>query len=105
MPRFWFLCLMALLPGTLFWFTSPSRVYRLEAMAQEQSVKTLAAHLTAEEQNNIHVYETVNRAVVHITTRSVADETFLRLETPTEGSGSGSVLDRQGHILTNFHVV
>ena len=105
MPRFWLLCLMALLPGTLFWFTSPPRVYRLEAMAQEQSVKPSVANLTTEEQNNIHVYESVNRAVVHITTRSVADETFLRLETPTEGSGSGSVLDRQGHILTNFHVV
>ena len=105
MLRFWLLCLMALLPGTLFWFTSPPRAYRLEAMAQEPSIKTSGTKLTAEEQNNIHVYETVNRAVVHITTRSVADETFLRLETPTEGSGSGSVFDSQGHILTNFHVV
>jgi S1-C subfamily serine protease len=57
-----------------------------------------------EERTNILVYEKTNRSVVHITTRASQRE-LLFLEVPAEGTGSGSVLDRQGHILTNFHVV
>jgi len=60
--------------------------------------------LTQDEQVNISVYENVNRAVVNITTRG-AREGFLLLEVPTEGAGSGSVLDKAGHVLTNNHVI
>lgn len=59
---------------------------------------------TAEERTNILVYEKCNQSVVHITTKSARAE-LLFLEVPTEGAGSGSVLDRDGHILTNYHVV
>jgi S1-C subfamily serine protease len=62
------------------------------------------AELTPEERTNIAVYEKCNRQVVHITTRSARAE-LLFLEVPAEGTGSGSVLDQQGHILTNYHVV
>ncbi|PQO35724.1 serine protease [Blastopirellula marina] len=60
---------------------------------------------TPEEQRNIYVYEQGNRAVVHITTRSVQIDNFFMMERPAEGSGSGSVLDKQGLILTNYHVI
>ena len=60
---------------------------------------------TAEELVNFNVYDSTNRGVVHITTRSARTSAFLLFETPTEGAGSGSVLDREGHILTNNHVV
>jgi S1-C subfamily serine protease len=56
-----------------------------------------------EERTNILVYEKANRSVVHITTKSSQRE-LLFLEV-AEGSGSGSVLDKNGHILTNYHVV
>ncbi len=59
---------------------------------------------TPEELTHISVYEKANRSVVHITTRSARTE-LLFVEVPTEGAGSGSVLDRNGHILTNYHVV
>lgn len=62
------------------------------------------ADLTPEERTNIAVYEKCNRHVVHITTKSARAE-LLFLEVPTEGTGSGSVLDKQGHILTNNHVI
>ena len=62
------------------------------------------AEFTPEERVAIAVYEKANRSAVHITTRSRVD-TFFLLEVPTEGSGSGSVLDHRGHILTNFHVI
>ncbi len=61
--------------------------------------------LTPEERVNISVYENANRGVVHITTKSVRAETLFMIEVPSEGEGSGVVLDRQGHLLTNFHVV
>jgi S1-C subfamily serine protease len=61
--------------------------------------------LSQEEQINVAVYENVNRSVVHITTRGVGREGFFLLEVPTEGAGSGSILDKSGHILTNYHVV
>jgi S1-C subfamily serine protease/Uma2 family endonuclease len=38
-------------------------------------------------------------------TRSLQADDFFPLATPREGSGSGSVLDKQGHVLTNYHVV
>src|SRR5205823_1077910 len=57
-----------------------------------------------EERTNILVYEKANRAVVHITTR-VNQRELLFLEVPAEGAGSGSVLDKAGHVLTNYHVI
>jgi len=60
---------------------------------------------TSEERVSIAVYERVNRSVVNITTLIVRPDMFLMLEPPSEGAGSGSVLDQAGHILTNFHVV
>jgi S1-C subfamily serine protease len=59
---------------------------------------------TTEERTNILVYEKANRSVVHITTKA-AQRDLLFLEVPAEGAGSGSVIDKEGHILTNYHVV
>ena len=61
--------------------------------------------LTPEERVNIAVYEDVNRSVVHITTKSYGGDGLFWRETASNGDGSGSVLDQQGHILTNYHVV
>ncbi|PQO31915.1 PDZ domain-containing protein [Bremerella cremea] len=61
--------------------------------------------LTPDEKRNILVYERGNRAVVHITTRSVQIDNFYLMERPAEGSGSGSILDKTGLILTNYHVI
>lgn len=57
----------------------------------------------ADEQVNIRVYAAVNRGVVNITTATEGGGLFGD-ETAT-GTGSGFLIDRQGHILTNFHVV
>jgi S1-C subfamily serine protease len=52
----------------------------------------------------IRVYEKVSPAVVHITSRVVMMDFFGGF-TPQEGTGSGFVIDKQGHIVTNNHVV
>jgi S1-C subfamily serine protease len=61
--------------------------------------------LSPEEAVNVRIYQLANRSVVNITTRSIQPDDFLLLSGPREGSGSGSVLDRKGHILTNYHVI
>lgn len=60
---------------------------------------------SAEEETNIAVYDGVNRSVVNINTKAAVAAGFFMLEVPSEGAGSGIVLDREGHILTNYHVV
>lgn len=61
--------------------------------------------LTPDEAVNVAVYEQCNRGVVNISTVSVRTDRFFLTEVPEEGSGSGAVLDKAGHILTNYHVV
>ncbi len=57
-----------------------------------------------DEQNNIEIYRTLSPGVVNVHSTSFARDFFGFVE-PQEGSGSGSVLDQEGHILTNFHVI
>ncbi len=61
--------------------------------------------MTPEELANIRVYEKANPSVVNIDTSIVQYDRFFMSATPGQGSGSGSVIDKRGHILTNFHVV
>jgi S1-C subfamily serine protease len=63
-----------------------------------------AAGLTEEERNNIAVYEKVADGVVNITSTAVQMDFFFNAF-PTQGSGSGSIIDTKGNILTNYHVV
>ncbi|MBI2370307.1 MAG: trypsin-like peptidase domain-containing protein [Deltaproteobacteria bacterium] len=62
------------------------------------------AALTPEEDVNIRIYKALSPGVVNITTTAVTLDFFFT-PIPQEGTGSGSVIDRRGHILTNFHVI
>ncbi len=57
-----------------------------------------------EEQQNIAVYKKVLPSVVNITSTEVAYDFFYR-PVPQQGLGSGFILDKEGHILTNNHVI
>jgi S1-C subfamily serine protease len=58
----------------------------------------------SEEQQNIAVYKKALPSVVNITSTAVAYDFFYR-PVPQQGQGSGFVLDTDGHILTNNHVI
>ena len=60
---------------------------------------------TQDENQNISVYDLCNEAVVNINTKVVAYDWFLEPYVQDGGSGSGSIIDKRGYILTNVHVI
>jgi S1-C subfamily serine protease len=75
------------------------------APSQLRAAAPIPSDLTPDEQRNIHVYESANRSVVNIDTTTVQVDRFFMMQREAEGSGSGAVLDRQGHVITNYHVI
>lgn len=60
---------------------------------------------TQDETQNISVYEIANEAVVNITTEVVGINWFLEPVPQEGGSGSGSIIDTRGYVVTNSHVI
>jgi S1-C subfamily serine protease len=78
------------------WLSHPAQVEITEASGGEG--------LDSEEQNNISVYRKNIPSVVNVTSRAMSFDFFYGM-VPQEGQGSGFVIDKEGHILTNYHVV
>ena len=78
------------------WFSQPAHVEITEASGGEG--------LDSEEQNNIGVYRKNIPSVVNVTSRAMTFDFFYGL-VPQDGQGSGFVIDKDGHILTNYHVI
>ena len=63
-----------------------------------------ALALTDDEKNNVAVYQKASPSVVNVISSVITRDFFLN-PVPREGSGSGSVIDSKGYILTNNHVI
>lgn len=64
-------------------------------------------NLSPSERISVYVYDRCNRSAVNIDTKSLQRISFFSSQTAEvdSGVGSGVVLDREGHVLTNFHVI
>lgn len=60
---------------------------------------------TKDELQNIQVYEKCNEAVVNITTQTMGYNWFYEPVITSSGSGSGSIIDVRGYVVTNYHVI
>src|SRR5690349_1462214 len=102
------IAIAVLIVGAFFYFTTyRARNFRLvNSPAPKIEITEAASNeaLDTEEQNNISVYRKNIGSVVNITSRAVTLDFFYGL-VPQEGQGSGFILDREGHILTNYHVI
>lgn len=58
----------------------------------------------SDEQNSIEVYKSISPGVAFINTTSYTQDVWGSVQ-EGKGNGSGSVIDSNGHILTNYHVV
>ena len=128
-----FLCFCAAFTGAMValatagqWFDTPLHAVQspvVQSPVAQRSVQgefaqsepaTVVEILTAEnpnrtfspeEQTNIQVYQDTKRSVVNVDTSTVVNLRWLGRSEEKTGSGSGWVLDKTGHIVTNHHVI
>lgn len=88
--------------------TKPLKVEKVDLNLEENPGKALPVSnvsYTQDEIQNINVYDICNEAVVNINTKVTAYDWFLDPYVQDGGSGSGSIIDKRGYILTNVHVI
>ena len=64
----------------------------------------LSAGLSSDETNNIEIYKAAKESVVYITSTVYQRDFFFNVQA-VQGVGSGFLINADGQILTNFHVI
>ncbi len=117
-----YLLLGAVLGASLHWLYNlgifPERRYPVQEARDSSAISlpaentrvsasqaSLPLNVTPDESINIRVYKEVSPGVVNITSRVVEYDFFLDPVLREGGSGSGSVIDYEGNIVTNYHVI
>ena len=89
----------------VLWSTWPVQLSRVAPVVFEEPFWTEAdSTLNADELSNIEIYNRASPATVHITSTVLQRNWFLEVY-PSESTGSGFLIDAEGRILTNFHVI
>jgi S1-C subfamily serine protease len=78
----------------------------MPALLQAAEPADYLSFQTEDEANNIEIFQEASPAVVFVTTSArVINRFSLNAQDIPQGSGTGFVWDKQGHIVTNFHVI
>jgi len=115
------LSLMLPVAGLLFWRPGPVRSAPPAIETQRSMVASeasdeaapkvpvhtpTAGNLAESESRTIELFRVTSPSVVHITTSKVARDYFsMNVQEIPQGSGTGFVWDKAGHIVTNNHVM
>ena len=65
---------------------------------------SVLGQITELQEQLVSIFESASPAVVYITARGTREDRFMR-PVPFEASGTGFLIDWQGHIVTNYHVI
>ena len=74
-------------------------------LQKQTQVSSQSVSYTEDERQNISVYQQFNEAVVNITTQVMGMNWFFEPIAEDGGSGSGSIIDARGYVITNVHVI
>jgi S1-C subfamily serine protease len=99
------LILLGIALGLVIYWYYPSWRARLDPNASPRAV-TPRDDLTALEKTNIEIYEKTLPSVVNITSMTNREDFFgFDAQEVPKGTGSGFIWDKEGRIVTNFHVI
>ena len=103
------LWIAVLLVGTFVYFTSRQnsavRTFLTDrGVSWSGPTVALSAGLSSDENNNIEIYKAAKESVVYITSTTYQRDFFFGVQA-VQGLGSGFLINADGQILTNFHVI
>jgi len=83
---------------------SPVRTFLQDRAPVWSGPTVTAAGLSADETNNVEIYKVSKESVVYITSTVYQRDFFFGVQA-VQGLGSGFLINADGQILTNFHVI
>jgi len=97
------LLILSVISAVLWYVSSPRSLYDPEAKPKPVIAR---GDLAADEQNTIDLFESTSASVVYITSIELRRSLFnLNVYEIPQGTGSGFIWDRDGRIVTNYHVI
>ena len=85
---------------------TPDGAVRPAAAQQGRPAPVPRPDLAEEERATISLFERASPSVVYVTSLARQRDFFsMKVQEIPQGSGSGFLWDRQGHVVTNFHVI
>ncbi|NJB86523.1 S1-C subfamily serine protease [Lewinella marina] len=91
-------------PPAMLNVVSPQPVLNVGGPGERVEPGDVTLASTPEEERTIRLFEEASPAVCFITTKAIR-RSFWSYGEVESGSGSGFLWDRQGHVITNFHVI
>ena len=104
----WVLVLFLAAAGLLIWRFWPAEWSRQSGVDPNAQPRPVVARgdLAEDEKSTIALFKQSSPSVVHITTMTVRQNRFTRdIQQIPQGTGSGFIWDKDGHIVTNYHVI